>query len=199
MVQQSLRLTGWIGWMVAVVGTLGADTILTTAFGPPFVAAVPALQAAIWVVPVAWMSGHVRYSLIAAGRPGLDYRAGLVGAGTTIMLSVLLIPGLQSTGTGLALLGGTLANALAAWALGRRALPQFAFGASVGPSAACGVGCLGLGLLLRPIAGEVTATLAAALTLATVALAAERDTARQILGTLTGSARLKVENADARP
>jgi O-antigen/teichoic acid export membrane protein len=198
MVQQSLRLTGWAGWAVALVGTLAADTILTTVFGPPFAASIPVLQAAVWVVPVAWMSGHIRYSLIAAQQPGRDYRAGLIGAGTTILLSVLLIPALQSTGTGLALLGGAIANTVAAWALGRRVLPGFAFGSSVLPSAACGAACLTLGLLLSSMIGEVIATAAAAMTLAGVALVMERETAGAILSTLTGSNRLKVGNADAR-
>ena len=184
-VQQSLRLTGWAGWAVALVGTLAADTILTTVFGPPFVAAIPVLQAAVWVVPVAWMSGHIRYSLIAAQHPGRDYRAGLIGAGTTILLSVLLIPGLQSTGTGLALLGGTLANAVAAWALGRRVLPGFAFGSSVLPSAACGAACLTLGLLLTPMVGNVLATVVAVTVFGGVALVVERETAGAILSTLT--------------
>jgi O-antigen/teichoic acid export membrane protein len=198
LVQQSLRLTGWGGWAVALIGTLAADTILTTMFGPPFVAAVPVLQTAVWVVPVAWMSGHIRYSLIAAQHPGRDYRAGLIGAGTTILLSVLLIPTLRSTGTALALLGGTVANAAAAWALGRRVLPAFAFGASVLPSAAGGVVCLSLGWLLASMIGEVLATIVAAAVFGTVALVVERETAGAILGTLTGSNRLKVRNADAR-
>lgn len=185
MIQQSLRLTGWAGWAVALVGTLAADTILTTVFGPPFVAAIPVLQAAVWVVPVAWMSGHIRYSLIAAQHPGRDYRAGLIGAGTTILLSGLLIPGLRSTGTGLALVGGTLANAVAAWVLGRRVLPGFALGSSVLPSAACGAACLTLGLLLTPMVGNVLATVVAVTVFGGVALVVERETAGAILSTLT--------------
>ncbi len=198
MVERSLRLTGWVGWAIALVGTLAADTILTTVFGPPFAAAVPVLRAAIWVVPIAWMSGHLRYSLIAARQPGRDYRAGLIGAGSTIMLSLLLIPSFRSMGTGLALLGGTVANALAAWALARGILPSLSVGPSVLPSATCGAACLGLGLVLAPMVGQVAATVVAATLLAGVALVIERETAVAMLGMLTGSSRLKVENADAR-
>jgi O-antigen/teichoic acid export membrane protein len=199
MVERSLRLTTWAGWLVALVGTLAADTILTSVFGFPFAAATPVLQAAIWVVPLAWMSGHVRYSLIAAGHPRREYGAGLVGAGTTVILSVALIPGLGSLGTGLALVGGTLANAVAASALARGVLPKFALGASVVRASTCGTGALALGFVLRPVAGELAATSIAAALLAVVALIFERETARQMFGTVTGVARLKVENADARP
>ena len=199
MVEQSLRLTTWAGWLVALVGTLAADTILTNVFGTPFAAATPVLQVAIWVVPVAWMSGHVRYSLIAAGHPRRDYGAGLVGAGTTVVVSAALIPGLGSFGTGLALVAGTLANAVAASALARGVLPPFAFGASVVRAAACGTAALALGFVLRPLAGEPAATVLAAAALAAVALVVERETARQMFGAVTGVARLKVENADARP
>jgi O-antigen/teichoic acid export membrane protein len=198
-VEQSLRFTGWASWTVALVGTIAADTILTTIFGAPFTAAASVFQVAVWVLPVAWMSGHLRYSLVAAGYPVRDYLAGLIGASTTILLSVMLIPALQSTGTGLALLGGTIANAVAAWALAIRVLPRFAFVASVMPSIACGAGALALGTLVRPMLGELTATILAAAALIGVALVAERETAREILGALTGSNALKVENADARP
>jgi O-antigen/teichoic acid export membrane protein len=198
MVEQSLRLTGWLGWAVAMVGTLAADTIVTTVFGAPFTAATPVLQAAVWVIPIAWMSGHLRYSLIAAGHPGRDCRAGLAGAGATILLSLALIPRLESMGTGLALVGGTGANAIAAWALARGVLPPVAMAASLMPSALCGAGALALGLLLRPLAGELGATAAAASLFVAVALTLERDTAKQILSRTAGASRLKVENADAR-
>ncbi len=198
MVEESLRLTGWLGWGLAVVGTLGAEPILTTVFGPPFAAAVPALQAAIWIIPVAWMSGHIRYSLIAAGCPQWDYRAGLIGAGTTIALSVLLIPSLRSGGTGVALLAGTVANGVAAWVFGRRILPPFRFATSVAASSACGLGCLAGGLVLIPMTGAIVAAGSAGSVLGVVALAVERDRALDVLRTLIGGPKLKVGNANAR-
>src|SRR5262249_4869630 len=127
LVERSLRVTGWAGLELALVGTLGARPILTTLFGLPFAAAVPALRIMMWVVPVAWMSGHVRYSLIAAGHARREYHAGLVGAVATILLSVLLAPAFRSVGTALALLGGTIANAVVAVWLSRGVLPDLSF------------------------------------------------------------------------
>jgi O-antigen/teichoic acid export membrane protein len=127
-VERSLRVSGWAGVGIALGVTLGAEPILATLFGAPFAAAAPALRATIWIVPIAWMSGHIRYSLIAAGHPWRDCQAALAGAGTTIVLTLALVPFLQSTGAGLALVGGTAANAIAASWLARGVLPPLALG-----------------------------------------------------------------------
>lgn len=197
-VAESLRLTSWAGCAVALVGTLGAETILTLVFGPPFVAAVPAFRAAAWVVPVAWMSGHIRYSLIAAQQQQLDYRAGLIGAATTIVSTLVLAPSLRSAGSGIALLLGTIANAVAAWAFGRAVLPSFAYSRHVRASvAACSV-CLALGFGLRSTLGEARATVVAGGLFAGVAILAERRTVEKFGQMLMESLRRGAGRADVR-
>ena len=186
LMEQSLRLTGWIGYAVALTGTLAARTILTTVFGAPFVAAVPVLRVMIWIVPVAWASGHIRYSLIAAEHPRKDYHAALVGGATTIALTFLLVPSLRSVGSAVALLGGTLVNGVAAVGLASGILPRFALLRSVAASSACCLACLWLGLALAPVAGELGSTVLAVAVLAAVALFAERDSAREFLHTWAG-------------
>ena len=42
-------------------------TICTLVFGPTFRAAAVPLAVAIWVIPLALLSGHARYSLVAYG------------------------------------------------------------------------------------------------------------------------------------
>ena len=185
-VEQSVRLTGWIGCSIALVGVLAAPTILTTVFGPPFVAAVSPFRAMIWVVPVAWLSGHIRYSLIAARHPEHEYRARLVGAGTTIVLTLILAPTLNSTGTALALLGGTIANAVAAWVLMRGVLPEGEYGKSMAASSLCCLAYLAVGLLATPTVGEVPATLVAGALMITTAAVAERHRIRDLAHVVLG-------------
>lgn len=196
MVTTSVRTTAWIGGGVALVGTLGAEPILTTVFGAPFVAAVPTFRAAAWVIPTAWLSGHIRYSLIAAQRQQLDYQAALAGTFTTIALTVALVPLLASTGAGLALLGGTLANAVTARVLSRGVLPKCAYlRTAAAPLASCAV-CLILGFLLTPAVGASTATLVAGTGLAGIAAVAEKDRVGRIQSVFIASLRPKIGRAD---
>jgi len=189
---QSIRLTGWAGWGIALVGTVGARPILTTVFGAPFEDAVPVLRVMIWVIPLAWMSGHIRYSLIAAGRPDRDYHAALMGAATTIGLTLLLAPGLHAVGASLALVGGMSVNAVAAWAFGRMVLPPFALVRSAAPSTVCGAGCLALGLVGAGVTGAVAAAVVAAGLLGLCGLVAEREVAVELLRASLGWFKPKV-------
>jgi len=185
-VEQSVRFTGWIGCGIALVCTLGAPTIVTTVFGAPFAAAVTPFRLLIWVVPISWLSGHFRYSLIAARHPELEYRARLVGAGTTIGMTLALVPSLKSAGSALALLLGTIANAIAAWAFMRGVLPRGAFAKSMAASSLCCAVCLLVGFAAMPAIGQMPATLLAAAITTAAALAAERHELRDLLQTVFG-------------
>jgi O-antigen/teichoic acid export membrane protein len=196
-VAPSMRLSGWMGGAIAVVVTLAAPTLLTTMFGAPFAASASVLRAMIWVIPVAWLSGHVRYSLIAVNQAQRDLQAALVGAGTTIGLTLLLLPW-RSLGAGLALLGGTVANAAAAWTLSRGVLPAPPL-RGVAAGAGCCLACLALGLMLTPVAGEKTSAALAGLVIGVTALVAERDSVRDVAAALASSMKPKVgSNADIR-
>ncbi len=197
-VEESIRITGWLGLAVPLVGMLAGGTILRTVFGAPFVEARPALQTVLWIMPIAWLSGHIRYSLIAAQQPRRDYEAALIGAGTTVALTFLLIPGLGSLGAALGLVGGMVANGLAAWLMSRSVLPACAYVRPMARSSVtCGV-CLALGLLLSIRMGETISTAIATTTFVSVALYAERASARTFVQSLFGSSKIKATpNADA--
>jgi O-antigen/teichoic acid export membrane protein len=196
MLSESIRLTGWIAAAIALVGSLAADTIFTLVFGPSFVAAAPSFRAAVLVIPTAWFSGHIRYSLIAAQHQRKDYQAALVGAATTIALTVALVPFLRSTGAGIALLGGTLANAVAAWVLAKGVLPGCAYFRSVAAPFGCGAVCVALGFAVAPFAGEVAATAIAATAFAGFAAFAEREALAKLRPMFVNALRPRIGSAD---
>lgn len=174
LVEPSLRTAGWLGGLVAVVGTLGARPILSLLFGAPFEAAAPSLRILVWIVPVLWLSGHHRYSFVASNRPALDSTAAAIGAVATIVLSLVLVPVLRGVGAAVALLAGVVVNAVSAAVLAGRALPRMAYVTSVRPGAAASAGCLVLGAILTPVAGDIASTLIAAATLTALAAFIER-------------------------
>ena len=49
-------------------------------FGPPFAEAASSLAVLVWVLPLTMLSGHARWSLIAAGRQSRVLWAQLAGA-----------------------------------------------------------------------------------------------------------------------
>ncbi|MGH9387713.1 MAG: oligosaccharide flippase family protein [Vicinamibacterales bacterium] len=196
MVSESVRMTSWIGAGIALVGTLGAEPILTTVFGPPFVAATPTFRAAAWVIPTAWLSGHIRYSLIAAQQQQKDYHAALIGSFTTIGLTLLLVPFLRSTGAGLALLGGTIANAVAAWGLAIGVLPRCAYFRTVRTTLLCCVTCLTLGFIATPSVGALRATVLAATSFAGLAALAERERLGRLRTVFVDALRPRIGRAD---
>ncbi len=180
-VEQSLRLTGWLGCGVALAGTLAASAILTSLFGSPFAAATPALRAAVWVVPIAWTSGHLRYSLIAARQPRKDYHAALLGTATTIGLTVLLVPAFHSQGAAMGLLAGTIVNAIVVVVMARNALPVLALYKSVVTSGICCLVCLLLGAVLTAVAGELTSAIVSVSVFVACGMVAERKWAGALL------------------
>jgi O-antigen/teichoic acid export membrane protein len=154
-VEDSLRLTAWAGLAIALGGTLVAEPILRTAFGAPFAAGTDALRLLVWIVPIAWWSGHIRYSLIGAGRPELDYRAALAGTSVTIALTLTLVPSLHATGAAAALTAGMIANGLTAWHYGRRHLPSCRFLSPLAPGAIACLASAGLAWTIAPRFGNL--------------------------------------------
>lgn len=199
LVERSLRVSGWASLGMAMVGTLGASVVIDTVFGSRFGPSAAIFRVMIWVIPVAWASGHLRYSLIAAKHPRREFHASLVGAGSTIAFTLLLIPRFGGLGAGIALVGGTVANAIAAWVLARRTLPDFALGRSLAmPAVWCAI-AIAVGVALSPVVGPIEATAAAAGLFGTAALIAERETAKSLLRSFGGAALMKASsNADAR-
>jgi hypothetical protein len=98
-----------------------------------------------------------------------------------------------------ALVGGTIANAIAAWILARGTLPAFSLGRSLAmPAVWCAI-AIALGAALSPVIGPMEATAAAAGLFGTAALIAERETAKSLLRSFGGAALMKASsNADAR-
>lgn len=179
--EDSLRLTGWAGCLVALTGTLAAETLLTAVFGTPFAASKPGFQAMVWMIPIAWASGHVRYSLIAARHPRREYLAAIAGATTAVAVTMVTAGSLRSTGAGLALAAGGIVNAVAAILLARPVLPAAAIGRSLAPCSLSCLVCLVLGVVLLPLAGEIVAACSAGSALAALAVYVERQHARTVL------------------
>jgi O-antigen/teichoic acid export membrane protein len=193
LVDASLRVTSWAGCWIALVVALAAETLLRTVFGDGFTASAPLLRVMIWVIPVAWMSGHLRYSLIAAEHPRKDCHAAFVGAATTVLLTLGLVPSLLSLGAGIALLCGTVANAIAAWILARKTLPTFTVPRSAAQSAVWCLAAVALGTVLTPVVGDLRSTAMAGVFFGAAGLVVERKNVAGLLHSVSAGLLAKSE------
>lgn len=124
LMRSSFRLVAWSSIGFATLTALLANVIVTLVFGDTFVLAGPVLAIYIWVLPLRLLSGHARWTLIAAERQHTLLMVELACAGAIVLLAVALIPGYGSTGAALAavlgnVFGWTLAHIQAGRQVGR--------------------------------------------------------------------------------
>jgi O-antigen/teichoic acid export membrane protein len=164
LVGPSFRVTAWLGIGGALVLSLLAEPLCRIAFGPAFGATADPFRALVWVLPVALLSGHARFGLIAAGHQEKELAAQLAGAVVTVGAGALAIPALGARGGAFAM----VASACVVWAFAHRAARRHVgalplFGPIWRPAAAAaGAAALGLAVADSPWAAAAMAGAAVA-------------------------------------
>lgn len=113
LLRASFRVTAWFSIGFALALTLVAAPLLATIYGARFADAAPALAILIWVVPVTFLSGHARWSLIVEGAHGRVLNAQLAGLATVGLAGVPLVMFLGDVGAASA----AVAASIAVWAV----------------------------------------------------------------------------------
>jgi PST family polysaccharide transporter len=104
----SLSLTIWGGLFIGLMLTLAGDVPLGLIYGAKYFDALDALAVLGWLIPVALISGHYRYLLIACNLQQLELRCNALAAVSAVGLGVLLIPLFGIVGGAAALLAASL-------------------------------------------------------------------------------------------
>jgi O-antigen/teichoic acid export membrane protein len=91
MMKTSLQIAAWGGMFIAIYGVLFAEFGITLIFGAEYKAASRIFAVLIWVIPLALMSGHFRYTLIGYDRQKFEFLSALIGAGVNVMLNLVLV------------------------------------------------------------------------------------------------------------
>lgn len=172
--RRSLKTSMWLACLVALAGTLLAPFIVRTVYGPAYGAAALPLQIVIWMIPLAWFSGHFRFSLIAAGQQRFEFYALAATVAVTLSGTWLLSPTLGAVGAAISLVAGGLLNGLLAWLAVSKRIASFDVAATVAAAVGCCLLCLISGLVIGRFAGPFAGA-AIGLT-CFVATAARRDT-----------------------
>ena len=130
---RSMRVSTWPAILLAAAGAITAPITVPLVFGDSYVSAVLPFQIVIWAIPVAWFSGHFRFSLIAAGHQRRDFGVSVATAIVTAISAAMFGSKWGSVGSAVALLTGAIANALLAVVVSHKTLGTVPIGAALIP------------------------------------------------------------------
>jgi len=103
LVGPSMHVTAWCGIGVALALSWLAGPLVQLAFGSGFGAAAAPLATLAWVLPLALLSGHARFGLIAAGHQQKELLAQALGVVVTLAVAAPAIPAFGPLGAALAM------------------------------------------------------------------------------------------------
>jgi len=145
LINRSLSNSMWAACLIALGVTFCAPIIVKTTYGTQYSAVVLPLQVAIWMIPVAWFSGHFRFSLIASGHQRLEFASSAAGGLVTIAGSFVGFKLAGTPGAAAALLLGGMVSAVLATAATYRVIGVVSLAGAAPPVISCAAaGLLGL-------------------------------------------------------
>jgi O-antigen/teichoic acid export membrane protein len=124
LVNRSMRLAAWTGIFGALSVTLLSREVLTVLYGPGFTGGAEFLVILVWILPIALLSGHYRYALIAYGFQNQLLYCTAVAAAAAVLCGATVVPLLGATGAAIALLFANAVNFLLVYVSVRRNIVQ---------------------------------------------------------------------------
>ena len=104
LMDNSLRFTAWSGLLAAPLLSVFAPQVMTLVYGVSFRGGWQSFAVLIWVLPVAMLSGHHRYILVAYNHQKWLLVSTSIAAAVAVLLAFALIPWYKGLGAAWALL-----------------------------------------------------------------------------------------------
>jgi O-antigen/teichoic acid export membrane protein len=155
-----MTLSTWVACLMALAGTLFAPFLIAVAYGDAFGSSVLPFQIAIWMIPLTWLSGHFRFSLVVAGHHRLSLVAAAGGALATVLVSLAGARLAGAPGAAFGLVAGGIVGGAAAAVAVFRVIGTVRLAAPVPALAAC-AGAVGVAVAVGPLLGQVAAAVLA--------------------------------------
>jgi O-antigen/teichoic acid export membrane protein len=147
----SIRLIGWTGLFGAALLTALAPQVFVILYGPGFRGAAASFSVLVWMLPIAMLSGHYRYTLIAYRLQNTLLRCAVISAVVAVALGFALVPLYAGVGAAWALL---IANAIN-FVLVRNAVSKLVAAVPLGANLAAPLGALLIsGVVYAALAGR---------------------------------------------
>ncbi|HLH42274.1 MAG TPA: flippase [Bryobacteraceae bacterium] len=104
LMDESVRFTAWMGLLAGGLLMAVAPDLLALLYGPNFRQAARSFSVLVWMLPVAMLSGHHRYILIAYKQQGRLLVCTSLSAASAVILGLILVPRYDGPGAAWALL-----------------------------------------------------------------------------------------------
>jgi PST family polysaccharide transporter len=104
LMDDSMRFTAWAGFLAAPLLTALAPQVMTLVYGASFRDGWRSFAVLVWVLPVAMLSGHHRYILVAYNHQKWLLVSTSIAAAVAVVLAFVLIPPYKGLGAAWALL-----------------------------------------------------------------------------------------------
>jgi O-antigen/teichoic acid export membrane protein len=114
LVGTSLRVVGWTVLPGCLLLGLLSPIVIPVVYGKDFAAGADPFSVSVWMLAAAFLSGHMRYALIAFNRQVEEFRAALLGAAVSVGGCLLLGASLTPMKAALIFLGAEVTTLLAA-------------------------------------------------------------------------------------
>jgi len=160
LIARSLSVSMWPACFIAAAGTLLAPLLMGLLFGPDYAQAELPFQIVIWMIPVAWLSGHFRFSLIVSGHQHLEFLASAIAGLATVALAVAGARSYGAPGAAAALLSGGVINAIVSGVLMRQVIGSVRLSAAAPALLAC-LSSIVIGVAAGWLAGRTAGALLA--------------------------------------
>jgi O-antigen/teichoic acid export membrane protein len=134
----SIRLIGWTGLFGAALLTALAPQVFVILYGPGFRGAAASFSVLVWMLPIAMLSGHYRYTLIAYRLQNTLLRCTVISAVVAVALGFALVPIYAGVGAAWALLIANTIN----FVLVRNAVCRLVAAVPLGANLAAPLGAL---------------------------------------------------------
>lgn len=149
LMDNSLRIVAWAGFFLGTVGTILAKPIITIIFGTAYSQSVSTFMVIIWMIPIAFLSGHYHYTLIAYNQQKYEFVSYACGAVVGMVVGLLLIPRFSTLGAGFSLITAGIVSWIMAFFFVKHKICHIPFIFFIfRPLAACAVMFAGFQLLL---------------------------------------------------
>jgi O-antigen/teichoic acid export membrane protein len=116
----SMRVIAWTGLFGAALLTAVAPRLLVLLYGQSFQGAATSFSILVWMLPIAMLSGHYRYTLIAYRLQNKLLHRTAISAAVAVGLGFALVPVYGGTGAAWALLIANAVNFALVWQAVRR-------------------------------------------------------------------------------
>lgn len=151
LVTGSIKVTAWLAIFLGSITLILAEPTMLLVFGREYLVAASIFKLLIWMVPIALLSGHYRYALIAYGLQRYEFLASVAAGVVSVVVGFLVIPHFGAHGAAVTLVAATMVNWVVAYIFAQRKIGGLSFMPHLIRPLMAGGGMVAIFMVLLPL------------------------------------------------